>query len=75
MTVGLPHREGSTLWLLWGFLAMMPTLLEWKHIMRGKLDEDGPFDTLYPYELELREVRPVFFFRRHDEFRQAVEGN
>jgi hypothetical protein len=53
--------------------AMMPTLIEWKHIIRGDLDKDGPFDTLYPYELERRGERVAFLFRRHDEFCEAVE--
>ena len=55
--------------------AMMPTLIEWNHIIRGNLDKDGPFDTLYPYELERRDGGASFLFRRHDDFRQAVEGN
>lgn len=54
------------------YFAMMPTLVEWNQIMRGRLDKDGPFDSLYPYELELREDRPVFLFRSHDEFAEAV---
>ena len=53
----------------------MPTLIEWKHVICGNLDKDGPFDTLYPYELERREDRAAFLFRRHDEFSAAVEGN
>ena len=63
---------------IWGedqrYFAMMPTLVEWNQIMRGQLDKDGPFDSLYPYELELREDRPVFLFRSHDEFAEAVGG-
>jgi hypothetical protein len=55
------------------YFAMMPTLVEWKHILRGRMDKDGPFDRLYPYEMELREDRPVFLFRSHDEFAEAVE--
>ena len=55
--------------------AMMPTLVEWNHIVRGKLDKDGPFQTLYPYELERREDGPAFFLRRHEEFAEAVEWN
>ena len=55
--------------------AMMPTLVEWNHVVRGNLDKDGPFDTLYPYELERREDGPAFLFRRHDEFAEAVRGN
>jgi hypothetical protein len=57
------------------YFAMMPPLLEWNRIVRGKLDKDGPFDTLYPYELELREDRPVFLFRRYEEFADAAGGN
>lgn len=55
------------------YFAMMPTLVEWKHIVRGRMDKDGAFDRLYPYEMELREDRPVFLFRSHDEFAEAVE--
>jgi hypothetical protein len=56
------------------YFAMMPTLVEWRQIVRGRIDKDGPFDTLYPYELELREDRPVFLFRSHDEFAHAAGG-
>jgi hypothetical protein len=55
--------------------AMMPTLVEWNHVVRGDLDKDGPFDTLYAYELERREDGPAFLFRRHGEFAEAVQGN
>jgi hypothetical protein len=55
--------------------ALMPTLVEWDHIVSGDLDKDGPFGTLYPYELERRDGGAAFLFRRHDEFREAVEGN
>src|SRR5262245_62550064 len=48
--------------------ALMPTLVEWNHIIRGELDKDGPFDTLYAYELERRDDGAAFLFRRHDEF-------
>jgi hypothetical protein len=55
--------------------AMMPALWEWDRVVRGDLDKDGPFDTLYPYELERREDGAAFLFRRHDEFAEAVEGD
>jgi hypothetical protein len=55
--------------------ALMPTLIEWKYIIRGDLDKDGPFDRLYPYELERRDGGAAFLLRRHDEFAEAVEGN
>ena len=55
--------------------AMMPTLIEWNHVLRGNLDKDGPFDTLYPYELERHGDRAAFLFRRYDEFAEAVEGD
>jgi hypothetical protein len=55
--------------------AMMPTLVEWNHVIRGHLDKDGPFDTLYPYELARHGDRAAFLFRGHDEFAEAVEGN
>lgn len=54
--------------------AMMPTLIKWNHIIRGNLDKDGPFGTLYPYELETASDRTAFLFRRYDEFGEAVEG-
>jgi hypothetical protein len=52
--------------------AMMPTLLEWDHVIRGDLDKDGPFDSLFPYEFERRGNRGAFLFRRHDEFADAA---
>jgi hypothetical protein len=52
--------------------AMMPTLIEWNHVIRGNRDKDGPFDTLYPYELERRGDGAAFLFRRHEEFAEAV---
>ena len=55
--------------------AMMPTLVEWKHVRRGRLDKDGPFEMLYPYELTKRGDRASFLFRRHDEFVAAAEGD
>jgi hypothetical protein len=53
--------------------ALMPTLVEWNHVISGSLDKDGPFDTLYPYELERRDDGAAFVFRRHDEFAEAVD--
>jgi hypothetical protein len=53
--------------------AMMPALLEWDRVIRGDLDRDGPFDSLYAYELEQRGGRAAFWFRRHDEFAEAVD--
>jgi hypothetical protein len=53
--------------------AMMPALLEWDRVIRGEVDKDGPFDRLYPYELERRGAGAAFLFRRHDEFAQAVD--
>jgi hypothetical protein len=55
--------------------AMMPAPWEWDRVLRGDRDKDGPFDTLYPYELEQREDSAAFLFRRHDEFNEAVEGD
>jgi hypothetical protein len=55
--------------------AMMPALLEWDRVIRGDLDKDGPFDTLYPYELEQRGDDAAFWFRRHDEFAEAVAAS
>jgi hypothetical protein len=52
---------------------MMPSLFDWDRVVRGDLDKDGPFDTLYPYELERRGDGAAFLFRRHDEFTEAVE--
>ncbi len=54
--------------------AMMPTLVEWNHIMRGNLDKDGPFDRLYPYELVQRKDGAAFLFRRQDDFHEAADG-
>jgi hypothetical protein len=53
----------------------MPTLIEWNHIISGALDKDGPFETLYPYELERRDDGAAFLFRRRDDFAEAVEGS
>jgi hypothetical protein len=55
--------------------ALMPTLIEWNHIISGDLDKDGPFETLYPYELEHRDDGAAFLFRRRDEFAEAIEGS
>jgi hypothetical protein len=55
--------------------AMMPTLLEWGHVIRGNIDKDGPFDTLYAYELERTEQGAAFLFRSHEEFTAAAEGS
>jgi hypothetical protein len=55
--------------------ALMPTLIECKHVVCGNIDKDGPFDTLYPYELERRDDGAAFLFRRHEEFAEAVERN
>jgi hypothetical protein len=52
--------------------AMMPALLEWDRVIRGDLDKDGPFDRLYPYELERRDRGAAFLFRGHDEFAEAA---
>jgi hypothetical protein len=52
--------------------AMMPALLEWDRVIHGDLDKDGPFDTLYAYELERRGDEAVFLFRGHDEFVDAA---
>jgi hypothetical protein len=52
--------------------AMMPALLEWDRVTRGELDKDGPFDTLYAYELESRDDGAAFLFRGHDEFVDAA---
>jgi hypothetical protein len=54
--------------------AMMPALLEWSRVLRGEQDKDGPFDMLYPYELESKGEGVAFFFRRHDEFADAVRN-
>jgi hypothetical protein len=54
--------------------AMMPTLLVWDRVIRGDLDKDGPFDPLYPYELERRQEGAAFLFRSYDEFAAAAEA-
>jgi hypothetical protein len=54
--------------------AMMPALREWDRILRGDLEKDGPFDQLYPYELERRDDGAAFLFRRYEEFGAAVDG-
>ena len=51
--------------------AMMPALLEWERVLCGDLDADGPFDQLYPYELQRQGDGVAFLFRRHDEFADA----
>jgi hypothetical protein len=53
--------------------AMMPALPDRERVMSGDLDKDGPFDTLYAYELERRDDGAAFRFCRHDEFGEAVE--
>jgi hypothetical protein len=53
--------------------ALMPAPHDWERVISGDLDKDGPFDTLYAYELQRRDDGAVFLFRRHDEFGAAVE--
>jgi hypothetical protein len=53
--------------------ALMPALPEWERVMSGDLDKDGPFATLYAYELERRDDGAAFRFLRYDEFGEAVE--
>jgi hypothetical protein len=48
--------------------ALMPSLSDWERVIHGKLDKEGPFDSLYPYELERRGQGAVFLFRGQDEF-------
>jgi hypothetical protein len=52
--------------------AMMPPLLEWDRVIRGDLDRDGPFETLFPYPFERRGDRGALLFRRRDEFTDAA---
>ena len=49
-----------------------PSLFKWDRVIRGDLDKDGPFERLYPDELEQRGDRAAFLFRRHDEFAEVV---
>ena len=53
--------------------AMMPAPPDWERVMSGDLDKDGPFEELYPYELERRDGGAAFLFRRHDEFGAVFE--
>ena len=54
--------------------AMMPSLLNWKRVIRGKMPKDGPFDMLYAYELVGTVTGPAFLLRGHDEFVEAAGG-
>jgi hypothetical protein len=67
LLVRMPGAGGDRLF------AMMPASPDWERVMSGDLDKDGPFDTLYAYELERGEDGPAFLFRRHDEFGEAVD--
>jgi hypothetical protein len=53
--------------------AMMPSPREWDRVVRGDRDNDGPFGTLYRYELEPWDGGAAFLYRRHTEFGQAFE--
>ena len=41
--------------------AMMPALPDWERVMCGDLPADGPFDTLFPYELLPRDDGAAFY--------------
>jgi hypothetical protein len=51
--------------------AMMPSPVNWKRVILRKMPPDGPFNTVYPYELVVTDSGPVFVMREVDEFSEA----
>jgi hypothetical protein len=52
--------------------AMMPSLFDWKKIIKGKLGKEGPFDMVYAYELVRADDGIAFILCGHDEFAEAA---
>jgi hypothetical protein len=53
---------------------MMPSLLDWNLVLSGVLRKDGPFDTIYAYELVPTDAGPALFLRGPDEYSEAAGG-
>jgi hypothetical protein len=55
--------------------AVMPSPSNWSRVVSGKLPKDGPFDSVYAYELERTETGLAFLLRSADEFSAANDGS
>jgi hypothetical protein len=53
---------------------MMPPPLDWLRVFEGKLSKEGPFDTLYAYELVTTVTGPALLLRDHEEFEAIIDG-
>jgi hypothetical protein len=54
--------------------ALMPSPFDWGRVVRGEVGRDGPFDTIYAYELVRTGDRIAFLLRDPDEFTAAADG-
>ena len=52
--------------------AMMPSLIDWGRVVSGKLGKDGPFDTVYAYEMVRANDGIAFILCGHDEFSECA---
>jgi hypothetical protein len=53
--------------------ALMPPPLDWERVVVNKLEKEGPFDTVYCYELLRSNDALVFILRSLDEFSAATD--
>jgi hypothetical protein len=54
--------------------ALMPPPLDWERVVVNKLEKEGPFDTVYFYELLRSDGALVFILRSPNEFSAATDG-
>lgn len=52
---------------------LMPRPLDWDRILKGKADEDGPFDLAYPYEVSVRPGGLKLIYYSIARFREVME--
>jgi hypothetical protein len=65
--VGAKNGEKESLF------ALMPPPLDWEQVVVNKLEKEGPFDTVYFYELLRSNDALVFILRSLDEFSAATD--
>jgi hypothetical protein len=53
--------------------ALMPPPLDWEQVVANKLEKNGPFDTVYFYELLRSNDALVFILRSPDEVSAATD--
>ena len=53
--------------------ALMPPPLDWERVVVKKLEKEGPFDSVYFYELLRSDDALVFILRSPDEFSAATD--